>query len=134
METKNLLSDEAWAEIHKAWKPFNCKANTAKEQDAEQSSNNRANQHNVLTPFNHLNLSILSQSSLRMIDPLVSWIRQQVRGTIQRMIKCPQLRTQTTMSLALTMLAWRRRKVLKAFVGYLFVPFKELVDALKLKR
>ena len=54
--------------------------------------------------------------------------------SIQEMIENPQAvdKSQVAVSLALTLVAWRQRKVLKLMLGYLFVPIKELLDALKL--
>eukprot|EP00980_Cylindrotheca_fusiformis_P000321 scaffold77_cov78-Cylindrotheca_fusiformis.AAC.2 len=68
----------------------------------------------------------------KWVDTVACWIRDQVRDTIGHLSRNPQLKSQVTISLTLTLLAWRQKGILKVMLGYILSPLKELMDALKL--
>ena len=94
----------------------------------------------------------------RWINKTLDWFRHRIRCTIQQLsvlriaaeeaartttttnstsqnnwlLLKNKLSQQITLSLGLTLVAWRQRRILKLILSYLFVPIKELLEALKL--
>ena len=135
----HVLSEKAWKQICSAWEPYHSQHSTTTTTTTTTSIDN-GHEDTSCTEMNDDNTKVTfypprsPKFFFQMVDSTLHWFRSRLRSVIQEMIENPQAvdKSQVAVSLALTLVAWRQRKVLKLMLGYLFVPIKELLDALKL--
>jgi hypothetical protein len=126
---KDAISNKVWTQIRESWEAYGVMPSMEDEDSTDIDTENKI----VPTPKNEYYSISPNTKPWKMVDGLVCWIRHQVHETIKHLTKHPQLKSQVAVSLTLTLLAWRQKGILKLILGYVLLPIKELMDALKLK-